>query len=628
MPRLPVAGGLLLAGLVLVWFVGLGIAEHGRLAGGLWHGPIMAAIGLGIGYGCFVWLRDALPVRPVSPAIVAWYALCIVAACIGISRVAGTLPAAIAGGTALGAYLVLHAPRPMTNPLRRLLLAFLLALVPLGWLAHDYFQALSQTASTSERGYDARVRRDTRKAVAGAQAEIARRLDGLFDAIDADAEPPDAVKELAEDEMVKLAVYADEAATGKILVATRFKTTRALAKIKITHDEARLVKVADLDSDTARILGREIALERARRADQETIRSIYQEDDRIHFFVGRRPESRIWLLLLDHEWLLAEVAQPHVDRAGLEDQVLLKLPSEVEAGKDRVVLPADQMPRYLGYGVPVRLQGALALAKDKDQQRQFFTMVWFATLLIWTLGAFWRLYRTAREDVALAQMKQNFVSAISHELKTPLAMIKMYSEMLLLGLVGEGKRPEEYHGIIIQETDRLTRLIDNVLDFSKIQKGTKTYHFEEIDLAEVAAAALRNMEPVFDREGVAVTFEAAPGLVVRADRDAIYQALLNLLSNAVKYGGTSIAIKAARRGREVQIAVQDAGPGIPRKERAKIFRPFYRIGREEERTAQGTGLGLALVDEIMKAHKGAIRLQSRPGAGSTFVMAFPEKARA
>ena len=315
------------------------------------------------------------------------------------------------------------------------------------------------------------------------------------------------------------------------------------------------------------------------------------------------------------------------DWRNVASQIRIRLDSDIRKG-ETVLLSKDQMPHLWRFAQPVALPGAFDEAREKAREGRWYANVWFATLLFWAIGALGRLYRTAREDVALAEMKANFVSAISHELKTPLAMIKMYSEMLLLGLVGSGKKPEDYHGIIIAETDRLTRLIDNVLDYSKIQKGTKKYHFEQVDLREVTASALRTMEPVFESEGVDFELDAPDSLLVRADRDAVHQALLNLLSNAVKYGGKSVRLRLFKKGRETHMAVQDGGPGIPRNEQRKIFRPFYRIGSEEQRTAQGTGLGLALVTDIMKAHKGAVKLQSRPGAGSTFTLTFPEQARA
>ncbi|MBM3267620.1 MAG: HAMP domain-containing histidine kinase [Candidatus Sericytochromatia bacterium] len=617
-------GAGILAAVVAAWFGGLTAFEHARLAGGLWHGPAMIALALGIGYGAFVWLRDALPARPATWPVIAWYAACMGAVCVGLSRTAGTLPAAISAGAVLGTYLVLHAPRPATSALRRLLVAFLLALLPLGWLAHDYYQALSQQMGRRAQVYDARLRREVRKAVAATQKEVERRLAERYEEA-ADAErPEDAVLKLADDEIVKLAIYREPGARGKVHLASLHRRVSAVSRLKITFDEPRRLAWDALDADLRRTVAEEFDRERAA-GGGEDIRSFYLQDERIHYFVGRQRPSRqaTWLLLLDHDWITTEIGQERLDEAGLDEEVKLLPVYRADAQKSRIILPSDQMPRYLGFSVPVKLPGALEAARDKDHQGQIGATIWLATLLVWALGALARLYRTAREDVALAEMKQNFVSAISHELKTPLAMIKMYSEMLLLGLVGAGKRPEDYHGIIIQETDRLTRLIDNVLDFSKIQKGTKKYHFEDVDLAEVAAAAMRNMETVFEREGVAVAFEAPPGLVVKADRDAIYQALLNLLSNAVKYGGKAVALKAGRHGREVRVSVQDTGPGIARRDQAKVFRPFYRVGSEEQRTAQGTGLGLALVDEIMKAHRGAVRLQSRPGAGATFTLAFP-----
>jgi signal transduction histidine kinase len=637
-------GGWVLAGLIVAWFLGLSLFAHQKLMGGNWHGPLMAALSLGIAYVAFVWLRDIVPVKPVTGGIWVWYAFCgaVVAATIGMSRTVGTLPSAFAAAGVLGAYLVMHAPRPATSPLRRLLAAFVLALLPLGWLAHDYWQALDKSARMSESTYHTKLRRATQKAVTESQEAISRTLkERLADLDDVD-DPDERLKDIADDDLVQLAVREDGLPRRQVHLKSRIKRVHKLGvgNAKISYDEARDVAWESLPARTREVVAQELAAARGGKDTRGTgpgdgafdlttdesgeIRSVYRFDSGAYFVVGRRSEAtgRTWLLLLDQDEV-ARLGQRNLEREGLEDQVVLA------SGKDAsdrgvVLMSGDQLPKYLGLLTLIELPGAFKEAQDRAKQGQFFTTVWFGTLLLWALGALGRLYRTAREDVALAEMKANFVSAISHELKTPLAMIKMYSEMLSLGMVGEGKKAEDYHGIIIHESDRLTRLIDNVLDFSKIQKGTKTYLFEPVDLAEAVAGAMRTMDPVFEREQVDVSTAATPGLGVMADRDALQQALLNLLSNAVKYGGKKVDVRVERRGKTVEIAVSDAGPGIPRAEQAKIFRPFYRMGREEERTAQGTGLGLALVAEIMRAHGGSATVSSRPGTGATFKLVFPQ----
>jgi len=632
-----------LAGLIVAWFLGLGYFAYDKLTWGFWQGPLMAALSLGIAYAAFVWLRDIVPVKPVTGGIWVWYAFCvaIVAATIGVSRTVGTLPSAFAAAGVLGAYLVMHAPRPATSPLRRLLAAFVLALLPLGWLAHDYWQAPGKSARMSESTYHTELRRATEKAVTLSQKEISETLEELLADLDEVEAPDQRLKDIADEDLVQLAVREDGPPDRKIHLKSSSKLVHKLGvgNAKISYDEARDVAWDSLPARTRAVLGQELAAARGgkdargtapgdgsfdlTRNEKGEILSVYRFDSGAFFIVGRRSEAtgRTWLVLVDQDEV-ARLGQRNLEREYLEGQMEL-IRSNGGAERGVVLLRGDQLPKYLSLLTLIELPGAFTEAQDRAKQGQFFTTVWFGTLLVWALGALGRLYRTAREDVALAEMKANFVSAISHELKTPLAMIKMYSEMLSLGMVGDGKKAEDYHGIIIHETDRLTRLIDNVLDFSKIQRGTKDYDFADVDLREVAVGALRNLEGAFDAAGKEVDLAAPEALVVRADRDAAFQAVLNLLSNAIKYGGPHVRVVLTRAGTEIHVAVHDDGPGIPADKQALVFQPFVRLGREEERTAQGTGLGLALVSEIMRAHHGAVRLNSQPGLGATFTLAFP-----
>jgi len=226
----------------------------------------------------------------------------------------------------------------------------------------------------------------------------------------------------------------------------------------------------------------------------------------------------------------------------------------------------------------------------------------------------------------MANMRSQFVSSVSHELKTPLTAIRMFAETLRLGRSKSKKTSEEYLDTIVNESQRLTRLLNNVLDFSKIEEGKRIYQPEPASLYEIIQASARAMEYPLNQYGFRLNVSAEEDLPdVRVDRDALEQAILNLLNNAMKYSGDSrdIELRLQRKDGHAVIQVIDQGVGIDPKEQKKIFEKFYRIPtRENERTA-GTGLGLSLVSHIVRAHGGHIEVESVPGKGTSFSIYLP-----
>jgi signal transduction histidine kinase len=235
------------------------------------------------------------------------------------------------------------------------------------------------------------------------------------------------------------------------------------------------------------------------------------------------------------------------------------------------------------------------------------------------------LRATARE-MKLAQAKSTFVSNVSHELKTPLALIRLFAETLELGRVKSGDKAKEYYRIINNESRRLTQLINNILDFSKIEAGRKEYEFVESDITEVVEEVIRSYEYQIINAGFELNAQIEHDLpLVSIDRDAISQAVLNLINNAVKYSDESkeITVQVRLRDRSVAIEVADKGIGIPRSEQDKIFEKFYRVSTGLVHNTKGSGLGLALVKHIVEAHDGKIIVESAPGKGSRFTMMIP-----
>jgi signal transduction histidine kinase len=243
-----------------------------------------------------------------------------------------------------------------------------------------------------------------------------------------------------------------------------------------------------------------------------------------------------------------------------------------------------------------------------------------------TLAGGYLFWRDTRREMHLAAMRAQFVSSVSHELRTPLTAIRMFAETLLLGRLANHDSREDYLQTIVSESERLTRLLDNVLDFAKIEAGRKTYQLRPCPPAEVVRSAASTMGDLLARNGFHVEIaidEDAP--LVLADRDALEQALLNLLSNAVKYSGSGRRIRLGVQSRDERVAIDvaDDGIGIPPAEQSRIFEKFYRVNDPQHASVPGTGLGLTLVAHVVAAHHGDIQVHSEVGRGTTFSIVLP-----
>ncbi len=237
------------------------------------------------------------------------------------------------------------------------------------------------------------------------------------------------------------------------------------------------------------------------------------------------------------------------------------------------------------------------------------------------------IMRDIGREMHLARQKTDFVSNVSHELKTPLTSIRMFSDLLAdRGDLADDKRAE-YSGIISREAARLSRLINNLLDFSRMERGEKRYRRERIPLREFILETVETCRHQIESDGIRLTIDCPPetGTEIEGDRDALAQVLLNLLSNAEKYGGDAreIAVEARCAGRTAEIAVMDRGPGISRKNAARIFEKFFRADDSLASGIEGSGLGLTLARQIARAHNGEVEYRPRPEGGSCFLLRLP-----
>jgi signal transduction histidine kinase len=226
----------------------------------------------------------------------------------------------------------------------------------------------------------------------------------------------------------------------------------------------------------------------------------------------------------------------------------------------------------------------------------------------------------------LNRLKSYFISSVSHDMKTPLTSIKMFAELLQTSSEINSERSKEYLEIIEGESSRLSRLIDNVLDFSKIERGVKQYRFENIKLNEIVIQTLKMMQYQFKLQKFSVkSILSNEEKMIHADKDALEEALINLISNSIKYSKDKKVIRVSTYPKDdfMALSVEDEAIGINNNDLDNIFNPFFRTDSQEVQRTGGAGLGLSIVKHIMDAHNGKIEVQSEPGIGSRFTLLFP-----
>jgi signal transduction histidine kinase len=220
-------------------------------------------------------------------------------------------------------------------------------------------------------------------------------------------------------------------------------------------------------------------------------------------------------------------------------------------------------------------------------------------------------------------MKDNFLSTISHELKTPLTSIKMYSEFMNSGRAYKPEKIVSHTSVILKEASRLESLIDAILNYARMESGKQLFRWETLNLSECANKVCDSLDVIAKSKGLEIKREIEKDLHIMGDYPSIYSLIQNLVDNAIKYtaeGHVFVRLQAISQG--ISLSVEDTGKGIPASEQKNIFEGFYRIGDESTRETKGSGLGLAIVKRTADAHKASITLKSSPGKGSAFTVVF------
>jgi len=449
--------------------------------------------------------------------------------------------------------------------------------------AEHYGRALSAARQPAQTAYArlllARALSKSGNAT-GAAAEWRTLLNTPFDATD--------------DHGVPLALYAAERL--KVLPPRVFEQIDALP--------ATALYLLKNITDDSRVLERIAWAERAEAIAPE-----------LPALAARFPLEDVWAPFGDPPWLAGAVRPLQGGTT-----ILLAAPA---AG---VLPPIDAAGAELGAtfpGLRVRVPAPPSAPNTFSHALLYMAL---ALVLAVTLFGGYLLWRDVRRELAVAQMRSQFVSSVTHELKTQLTAIRMFAETLRLRGSTDQRMHGEYLDTIIHESERLSRLVDNVLDFSQIERGRKVYQFEPVALKEVVAAAAQTMQYPLAQSGFRLAVEADSNVPpIRADRDALEQAVLNLLTNAVKYSGAAreITLRLHRDNGHAVIQVEDHGMGIAPEEQKRIFEQFYRGPSIENQSVPGAGLGLTVVEHIVRAHGGDVAVCSAPGEGSTFSIRIP-----
>jgi two-component system phosphate regulon sensor histidine kinase PhoR len=279
--------------------------------------------------------------------------------------------------------------------------------------------------------------------------------------------------------------------------------------------------------------------------------------------------------------------------------------------------------------IPAAIYGILGVELYRQSHAPKLRAEFYAAGLLLALAVtlFCRyvVWQDYRREARAAQLRSAFVARVSHELRTPLTSIRMMAETLSLGRIQEPDRQREYLDTIVRETERLSGMVENVLEFSRTEAATAQRYFEVVELRPLVESTLAQLKPTLEHSGFTAELdcrETSPA--VRANADSLRQAIANLVTNSMKYSGDSrrIEVRVIRAGADVRIEVADWGVGVPAQYRSRIFERFFRVPRADD-AAGGVGLGLSLVADIMRAHGGRAEVHDNVPRGSVFSLILP-----
>jgi two-component system phosphate regulon sensor histidine kinase PhoR len=273
----------------------------------------------------------------------------------------------------------------------------------------------------------------------------------------------------------------------------------------------------------------------------------------------------------------------------------------------------------------VGISSANKTVSELVSERTQYNLTTSFILILLLIFGFSLVIRNIRGEMILAQTKSDFVSNVSHELRTPLSLISMFAETLLLDRVNSPEKRKEYEEIIFKETNRLTNIVNKILNFSQIEAAKRVYNPTSININDLVNELMHDYAYHVERNGFTYEIHLTEDLPkIEIDREALYEALVNLIDNSIKYSPNEkfLSICTGQKENAVWVEVTDHGMGIPTDRVKMIFDKFYRVTEGNVQSTRGAGLGLALVSHIVDSHGGDIEVESTPGKGSTFRLIF------
>lgn len=356
----------------------------------------------------------------------------------------------------------------------------------------------------------------------------------------------------------------------------------------------------------------------------------YNGSEFLFFILDKPAEKNLCGLMIDPNAFINEVLSPKILSIAQDELSIFVFNTEKvynfnsnDNTNPRTLNQQRKLWLFPNYYLAIKLRGETI--EDLVARRTKTNMILVISLILLLISGVWFVFRNIKREVELVQIKSEFVSNVSHELRTPLSLISMFAETLEMGRVRSEEKRKEYYSIISNEAARLSKIVNKILSFSKMEAGKRKFTFEEVELNDLVEKVFESYKFHLQNNNFEFNFNKHGSVLkVRADSEALSEAVINLIDNAVKYSNQTKHVELFTRETEdfVFVGVKDYGIGIAEEHQKKIFEKFYRVQSGLVHNTKGTGLGLSLVKQIMDAHKGEIALTSKAGHGSTFCLKF------
>ncbi|MBI4909604.1 MAG: HAMP domain-containing histidine kinase [Acidobacteria bacterium] len=341
--------------------------------------------------------------------------------------------------------------------------------------------------------------------------------------------------------------------------------------------------------------------------------------------LSHRAQERMTVLLVSPQFLQSLKELVALRQAHGMDFALTDAEGRVVFGNPQVPIALQSVRTASATRLPWTLH-VISAASTEPTVRSTMLLAGLAFMAVLILGGGYFVHRAVSHEVALAKLQTDFVAAVSHEFRTPLTTMRQLSEMLVHDRVSSDDRRRQFYEVLLRESDRLHRFVDSLLNFGRMEAGRMSYRFEPLDPAALVRDVVGEFRQEASKNGYVVELAESSALpTIPADRESLSRVLWNLLDNAVKYSPEchTVWVEMEGAGKRVMVRVRDRGIGIPASEQKQIFGKFVRGAASKSAAIHGSGVGLAMARQIVRAHKGEIAVESKVGEGSVFTVLLP-----